>query len=733
MPKPAVKPDPGGPSRREFLTFMVAAPVLTVGAQLLEGVAAALVKVPQPSDLTDLGTVAKAAMDPFSTNVLLSVNEDSTATLLLHRMEVGQGITTAMAMLVAEELGLQPSQVKVPLRDADPQLGTNQATLASMTIEVLYDPIRRCAAGAREALLLTAATQLNCDVGLLSIQNGVIMGPNGAHLDIGSITALAGTKPFPGIIGVPKPTAQQTVIGKPTPRIEGRAQVTGQQKYTMDLAIPGAMPTMVRRGPNVDATVAAILNQAAVAAMPGVVAVLPIPTGIAVVAETFGQAWDGVKALNVQWNPGPAAGLDSPAIEATLRGAAPGNLLVGLDKMNFEFYWEMASHSPMEVTCAIADVRGTASAEIWGGFKVPGGAQRDIAKQLGISVANTTVHCIPAGGSFGRRLYHEAALEAAQVSQALGFPIKLMWSRYDETRHGRMRPASFHRCRVVCLLGDVIAYEHHVSGGLTDTSHGLGDILTSNSTAAQFEFVEAVFNLLIRCPYNFGAVTATIVETDLKLPTATFRAPWTNVVRPVEEVIVDAIAAHLNKDPYQFRRSYLIKANTKTVLDWVATAGNWGRAMPAGCAQGIAVHEVGNTTTAWLVEVDATNPAAPRVTRAFGAVDVGHPVNPLGLQAQMMGGLTDGISTVFSAGLHIQGGLPLEATFADYHVARQKDFPVETQIHVFPSRTGIPSGCGEHGLPSAAGAVANAYARATHTPVRRFPINFPINFTPVPA
>jgi isoquinoline 1-oxidoreductase beta subunit len=214
--------------------------------------------------------------------------------------------------------------------------------------------------------------------------------------------------------------------------------------------------------------------------------------------------------------------------------------------------------------------------------------------------------------------------------------------------------------------------------------------------------------------------------------TVSYRSVHIQPARSVEEIIVDEIAKKLGKDPLAFRLEYLRLPRAKAVLQAVATAGEWGKSMPAGWAQGIAVHQETRSFIACLVEIDCTVPTAPRVTRATIAVDVGNPINPKGIQAQVEGGLAEAISLVLTAGLHIQDGLPLEGSYSQYHFGRQKNYPLNVQTIVMPANGGAIGGLGEVGLSAASGAVANAYARATGIKPRNFPLIFPIDFTPFP-
>jgi isoquinoline 1-oxidoreductase beta subunit len=228
-------------------------------------------------------------------------------------------------------------------------------------------------------------------------------------------------------------------------------------------------------------------------------------------------------------------------------------------------------------------------------------------------------------------------------------------------------------------------------------------------------------------------VTEVLNEPDAPiLSTSAWRSVYSPMVRGVEEILVDELAAKLGKDPLAFRRSIMKDDAQRAVLDAVASAGRWGRAMPAGHAQGLGFHQEYRSMTACLVEMDATNPKEPRVTKAVIAADVGRPINPTGLQAQLLGGLTDAISTVLKAGLHFDHGLPLEGSYSQFHYARQKDAPIDAQVIILPANRDAPGGAGELGVAAAAGAVANAFARATGRKPRSFPISFDVDFEPFP-
>jgi isoquinoline 1-oxidoreductase beta subunit len=729
-------------SRRRFLTYLVAAPTLTIAADLGVDMAAthpaeaAIPSLPAPAEVMDLGDVLILAGLPTSHMLVLEVADDGTVTLDLPRAEVGQGITTAVGMLVAEEMDLPLPKVRVTLSDARSELMMNQLTGGSNTIRSVYGPVRDTAALARARMVATAAQQWNVPADRLVTRDGAVVAPDGRTATYGSLSAAAAKANLPSLVANPKPESEHRVVGTPTSRVDARAMVTGKMKYTLDLEVPGAMPTMVRRPPTINGTVRSVRNADAVRQMPGVIDLAVVGTGVAVLAETFGQALNAKNALDIVWNGGTVDNESNDTIREKLRGAVLPFAVPPLltQYVDAEFDFAMVSHAPMETNSAIADVRAD-RAEIWAGLKSPVVAKQTIAQAVGLPEDKVTVHVVQGGGSFGRRLFFDAALEAAQISKTMGRPVKLMWSRIDDMRHGRARSATHHKIRVTHLLGQVLTFEHRVGAVETDFRHGLGEVLTATASqlpvGGNLSFAQTVFATTVKVPYNFGVVNQVLNEVPLQMHTASWRSVYSANTRGAEEMMVDEIAKKLGKDPVAFRLEFLKTARQRAVLDKVAVAGKWGRTMPKGFAQGIGFHDEYKSCTACLVEIDARDPRNPRVVKAVIAADVGRPINPRGLESQLLGGLTDAISTTLRAGLHIDKGLPLEGSYSQFHYARQKDTPPQVEIHIMPAN-GEPGGAGELGVPAAVGAIGNAYARATGVRPRSFPINFPVDFDPFP-
>jgi isoquinoline 1-oxidoreductase beta subunit len=706
--------------------------------------------VPGPAEVYDLNDMLTHAALPTANLITIRLDPDGIAHFALPRAEVGQGITTSSAMLVAEELDIPLDKVRVTLADARPELLFNQLTGGSNTTISTFTPIRVAAAVARGRLLHAAALELGEALGTLTAKAGVITSAvTGRSLSYGELAEKAASMTTSQVSVALKDASEFKVVGTAQRRIDALDAVTGRKQYAMDLKVPGALPAMVCRPPTINGTVRSVDNLDEVRAMPGITDVVRISTGVAVRGRTFGQCIDAVRALKVTWGPGTAEGESDDTIREELRKAELPLPAVDLltRSVDARFTFHFASNSALEPNCAVADVRED-SAEIWASLKSPITAQEDIALTLGLPVAAVKVHVTEGGGSFGRRLFHDGAAEAAEISKATGKPVRLMWHRTDDFRHGRAHPMSTSRVRATYALGQVLTYAQHHTSVATDFGHGVGEIITAEAArlpVGDLTFSETIFTLTQQTPYDFGVVTQLLSETDKSFHTGSMRNIYSPNVRCAQELVVDELAKRMGKDPYRFRRTFLKDDRARAVLDKVAEVGSWGRDMPAGTAQGIALHPEYHGYVAVLAEIDCRPETTgrdipdactgPRVTKVVCAVDVGLAVNPRGLQAQMMGGIMDGIAITLSSGLHLDNGHFLEGSWDNYFYTRQWNTPPELEIVVMPPTTGKPGGAGELAVAGAMAAVACAYGRATGTMPTTFPVNHdgPLGFEPLPT
>jgi isoquinoline 1-oxidoreductase subunit beta len=710
-------------TRRRFLQCSLSASATLVVAGAFEAQeAAASIAVPELGELLDFADVVTVAELPYASNLVIEVAADNRVRFELPRLEKGQGIATAFAMLVADELDADYERTDVVLSDrrADRPFSI---TGNSASIRALWGPVRSLCAQARARLVTAAALRWGVNASSLRTSLSKVLAPDGRSATYGELTAEASRVLVPLISATPKSLDKYRLVGTGRERKNARAIVTGAQKYTLDTVVENAMPTVVARAPDIGGTVIS-WNGSAAAAMPGVLGIAQIPSGIAVTARTFHEAFNARDALQIAWRPGSLRNVSDANVRSTLNQIKipmlPTLPLVGSLAATFEFPY--VAHAMMEVMSAIADVRDN-SAEIWFASQTPNYLVSQIGAAIGMASSRINLHIPFAGGSFGRRLFGEAAIEAAQVSKALRRPVKLMWTRNDDMRHGRFRPMARCDVRAVWLGPATTSFEHHIATAQTDFKHGLGDVLTAAGVSIlPGLFSQVGFLTMVSLPYRFGLSSHKLAEKEVGVPTGSWRSVFSSLTTACNEIFIDEMARQRRYDEVDFRLRNLDSPVAARCLQHVAAAGQWGRPMPRGQAQGVALHVEYRSAVAYLVEIDTTG-AEPRLLRAFCAVDVGVPINPRGLEAQMQGSLVDAWTAMFRAGNHIDGGRVREGSYADFHWARMRHTPVSTTVHVFPAEAdATPGGAGELGITAAAAACVNAYARATGKRPRRFPI-----------
>jgi isoquinoline 1-oxidoreductase beta subunit len=726
--------DPIG--RRRFIKgFLIAGPTLAMAARVgLDGrfpefAAADGFRTPEISDGFDLTDVLISSGTPFYYDLLIEIKKDNRVYFEIPRQEVGQGITTTVTMMLADNLDVPLGNIDFALSKAEPRRGPAQLTGGSHTTRSLWDPIRVISAQLRSRLMTAGAEYLGVAPNAVRTQDGYVVATDGRKVSYGEISEAA-AKVVPKVAPTPKPIDQLKVIGTRRSRLDARRIVTGQVQYAMDLAVPGALPTVLARPATYGATIVSVDDSAA-KAMPGVVAIsqipgmadINLPPAVAVTARTFGQALAARNALKVQWSKGTMDEVSDQQVWEMLHSLLqpmvspdPGD---GIDAV---FEWPYVSQAPMETNDAVADVRAD-RAEIWTGAKTPIVALQDVAKTLGFKEEQVTLHCVQTGGSFGRRLFHDAAVHAAQVSQKIGRPVKLTNGREDDIRHGRCRPASVHHVRATVKNGEIVSYEHQMAGAELDLRHGFGEAISAYGGQQNPKgYSRTVVRLTQKVPYNVGVTSLSLEERPIGVPTGALRAVYSGPFSTLNEIIIDELARKMGQDEYEFRRKRLDNDRARAVLDKVAHEGQWGKPMPPGTAQGIGMHDEYKSIVAYLMECDARGPE-PRITNVTVAVDPGRVVNPSGLESQLMGATMDGIGLVFSAGLHVDKGMIRETNFHDYKWARMYTAPLDIKVHILPPTAEVPGGAGELGVPAACAAAANSWARATGKSPRKFPIN----------
>ncbi len=747
--------DSQGTSRRQFVGFVLAGTTLAVTANIAwepdrAAAASGISPIPSnavPADFYDFMDAVRDASIPTNHLLSIEVRPNGTVFFSLPRSDNGQMITTSFAQVIAEEMDIPIGNVDVQLSPARPELLYNQLTGGSCSLYSLIEPVRVMALTARQKLMEAAAQRMGVPISKLRTDQGFVMGPDGSRAGYGSLAEAAAEfrSPYKAVLG----PIRGTVMGKPHGNVEARDIATGKKQFVMDLDIPNALPTMVCRPPTLKGKVAAVRNLDEIRKMPGVTDVAAISTGVAVRARTFGQCIDAVRALKVDWAAGTKDKSSSDSLLTEIAGAElpmlPADPTATVLEETYTFQWR--SGSPMETNAAIADVRKDA-AEVWAPSKMPIIALQKIAILLDLPEDAVTFNVIKGGGSFGRKLFPDAAIEAVEASRAFGKPVKLMWHRTDDNRHGRMHPACVTRMRATVNGTSVTSITMRHTSGATDLTHGLGEIISGSLIASpdgelgNLSTAIGFFQIVCQVPYNFGPTDLKLNETFRfdDLPTSAVRNVYSPDTTVARELMVEKLAKHFGMDGYEFRRAFVKDDKSIALLDKVAEVGRWGRTMPDGFSQSIALHEEYKCKVACLMELD-NRPATrnrnireaytgPRVTKAIMAIDAGRPINPNGIQHMLMGGLSDGIAYALTAAVHIEDGLPLEGSWDNYRYTRQWNTPTDTQFIVMPANRELVGGAGEVGIAVAAAAAAIAYQNATGEDALEFPVNYrdPLGF-----
>lgn len=736
--------------RRSFIGYALKgsalAVALTVGAERLDGGKDAealdlLPPIPELADELDLTDLLLLSGDPFYYDYLIRIEADNRVRFELPRMEVGQGIITAAVMIVAEELDVAVDMIDPSLSPAEIRRGTGQITGGSHSISSLWDPLRKVTAALREMVVVAAAAHLGVPVSQITTLDGIASAPDGRNVRYADLSNGVEGRNDLARATVPKDPSDYRVIGQPTTRLDAREIVTGKVEYAMDLdVVPDAMPTAVARPPTLGGTVASF-DDTVTRSLPGVIDVIEVPidvegasSGVAVVARTFGEAFRGRDALEIVWNRGTAEDLsDDDIIDDLRRINLPTLPSIPLltKSIRGEFIFPYMAHAPMEPMTAVADVSG-GKARVWTGAKTPVAAQAKIARDLGLLPTDVEINVIKTGGSFGRRLFFDAAVEAARISSIAGRPIKLMFTRQEDMKFGRARPLSVHNVqatyRTRSLLGGpakVLTFDHRAATPELDLRHGFGEGITAlGGELAAFGFSQTIWHTTQLLQYDFGVTTLLLNEKKFPVATSSWRGIYSGTAVVANEVIVDELARAMGEDEYDFRMRTLDDERTKAVLAKVAELGGWGRSMPARSAQGLGVHKEYKSRAAVLCEL-RTSPAPgvdAKVTKLVISLDVNRVVNPTGLEAQVIGAATDAISSILRTGLHLDNGAIRESSYSDFEIAQMKHTPPEIEVHFMPSNGERPGGAGELALPAVAAAIANAFARATGIKPRRFPL-----------
>jgi isoquinoline 1-oxidoreductase beta subunit len=700
-------------TRREFLkTSALVGGGLTIGVAL-EG---------QPN-------VAEAAGTVYTPNAWVHIADDNTITLISARSEMGQGVYTSMPMLIAEELNVDLKTVHVAIAPPD-KVYTNallgaQITGGSTSVRDGWEKLRIGGAQVRTMLIQAAANKWGVDPADCHAENGVVHGPKGQHATYGQLAEAAALIPVPEKVVLKEPKDFR-IVGKKTQRLDTPSKVNGTARYGIDVKLPGMVYASLLQSPVIGGTVKSF-DATKAKTMPGVIDVVQIPDGVAVVANTWWRAKTARDTISVVWDDGPGATLNYTVMMDGMKGAAAGGAKVipiaktgdaaaalqGAAKVvKADYESQLLAHAPLEPQNFTADYKD-GKVRLIGPTQFQQGAQGSVAAALGLKPEDVTVETTFLGGGFGRRLELDFIVQAAQISKAVGRPVKLVWTREDDMTHDFYRPMAFHR-----MAGGLDADGHPValtfqlnSQSVTQRAFGL-----PKDTLDPFMAEASVV------PYAIPNMSQDLVIHDAGLRVGYWRSVSHALNAFANESFIDEMAVAAGKDQYQFRADLLKdKPRFANVLKLACDKANWGSPLPAGTGRGIAMMEGYDTYMCQVVEITVGSDNAIKVNKVVVAADLGRMVNPDTVNAQLESGVIFGMSAALAGEITLKDGRVEQTNFNNYPVVRMNQAP-KIELIVVDS-TEKPGGIGEPSTSLIGPAIANAVYNITGKRVRKMPLS----------
>lgn len=704
--------------RREFLKLSVGA-----GGGLLIGF--------WHSGASKLAFAEERPESAFMPNAFLRIGTDERVTVIVNHSEMGQGVYTALPMLLAEELDADWKKVGYESAPVDPKYNHPvfgmQITGGSSSVWSGFEQYRNAGAAARAMLIAAAAQQWNTDPATLRTESGVVVDGTNRKLSYGQLAEAAAKMPPPANVTL-KDSKQFKLIGTPVKRLDTAEKINGKAVFGIDVKNSGMLTAVVARAPVFGAKVKSFDDSRA-RTMPGVRKIAEVPSGVAVVADSFWQAKVARDALNIDWDEGEMRAFStsqmiqqfreqakSPGTSVRRDGDPDAALSQATQKIEAVYEVPYLSHLMMEPLNCTVDLRAD-SCEIWTGTQFQTVDRAAAAKVAGLPNEKVQIHTTFLGGGFGRRATPQSdfVVEAVHVAKAAGFPVKVVWTREDDMQGGWYRPAFLH-----AIVGGVDASGNPVSwrSRLVGQSIMAGTPFEGMMKGKEYDpaSVEGVDDL----PYDIPNLAVESHNAKVGVPVQWWRSVGHSHTGFATECFMDELAALTRKDPYQFRRALLTKhPRHLAVLDLAAEKAGWGKPVPEGRGRGIAVHFAFGSYNAQVAEVSVTE-GKVRVHRIVSAVDCGRYVNPGIIAAQLEGGAIFAASAALFQELTFENGRLQQTNFHTFPVMRMNECPeIETHIVESNEKSG---GIGEPGVPCTAPAIANAVFAATGKRIRKLPI-----------
>jgi isoquinoline 1-oxidoreductase subunit beta len=703
------------PSRRDFLNATAA-----VGGGLILALT-----LPRYGGRSIAAAAGAAGHASRQMNAWLKIARDNSVTIIVDRSEMGQGVYTALPMLIAEELNINLDAIRIeaaPVGDAYVNPGNGgQVTGTSNSVQDAWDKLRMAGAAARTMLISAAAKRWRLDPAQCRAENGGVTNTQGKVLTYGELADAAAQLPVPKDLKL-KPKSSFQIIGKPRARLDTPGKIDGSAEFGLDVKLPGMLYAALAQSPVLGGKVTA-LDSAAAEKMPGVRKVLLGSSGVVVVADHFWQALKARRALNITWDPGANVQLDNAAIHALLKRTAAagpglsaridGDVAAALEsakvRLSAAYYLPLLAHACMEPMNCTADVKAD-GCDVYVGTQVQQVSQTTAATAAGLAPAQVRVHTTLLGGGFGRRLDIDFIPAAVEASKAVGVPVKVIWTREDDMTHDTYRPPAYEEVSGgVDAAGKVIAWKLHI------TSPSITARMFPPVKGVDDSVIEAAVNNLYDVPNLAVSYSRQEIGIDVGYMRSVSHAPNCFVI----ESFMDELAAATGKDPYDFRMRQLAnKPRQRRVLQLAAERAGWGKA-PAGRHQGMALLEGYTTHIAQVAEISIVG-GALKVHKIVCVVDCGQMVNPKIVESQIESGIIFGLSAALWGDVTIVGGKVQQTNFNNYRLLRNNETP-ELDVHLLDGDE-APGGIGEAAVPLVAPALCNAIFAATGQRLRTLPI-----------